>query len=118
METNYLYEDLNNYGGVYNLIFPFFQKPVHKLLEKMPYSKIDEIWLFGSIITNLTGIDSDIDICIVGDIDIEDTKGLWSVDKIPVDLIWCKKNEFYKMVKDVNSVFSDVFNQGVKIYGR
>ena len=86
------WKNINNYEEVYSYIFPYFQKKVHYIVEKLKkFDSVEKIIIFGSILTNNTGIDSDIDICIVGELSIEETSGLWMVENTPVYILRIKE---------------------------
>ena len=54
------WENLYGYEKVYSFIFPFFQDKVHKLVDTAKQNPcIDKLIVFGSILTESTGIDSD-----------------------------------------------------------
>lgn len=114
------YPVVGSYPSVYRRVFPIMQKSLYNIIEKLDKEHVEEVWVFGSSVTEYCGQDSDLDICIVTDIpvDYDYVKGLRLVSEVDVDFVICTKEEVYSKSKNVNSLFYDIIEEGVKIYER
>lgn len=86
--------------------------------------KVEKIILFGSYARGTEKIDSDIDLCILTDIDEKKLHIIRTVRKalsdsisIPVDLLVYKPDEFYERAASLKSIEREIRDEGVSIYG-
>lgn len=113
------WENLYGYEKVYSFIFPFFQNRVHTLVNIAKQNpRIEKLIVFGSILTESTGIDSDIDICLVGNIKDSDTKDMRKIDGTEVDIIICTQEELDSKSCDIHTVYREIIEKGLVVYGR
>ena len=94
----------------------FKQDDLQKVLDVIPDS-VDELWVFGSAVTEYCRPDSDLDVCAVGDmISKEDRKVLAHAPRNAMDLLTVSHEEFAKESSEPGSVFYDVKTKGLLIY--
>ncbi|MBI5399402.1 nucleotidyltransferase domain-containing protein [Candidatus Saganbacteria bacterium] len=84
----------------------------------------DEIYLFGSYVSGKTKEHSDLDVCIIKN-EIADKhqlllkakKSLFNIG-VPIDLLLFNKVNFNKRSNIWGSIQYEIFNKGIKVYGR
>jgi len=92
------------------------KEDVKAVLSVIPDS-VDELWIFGSAITEFCREDSDIDICVIGDnITREDRRVLAHAPRRGMDLLNVTHEEFERERGDKNSIYHAVFNKGLLLY--
>jgi hypothetical protein len=115
---NLLYfKDLHRAGGRIRHVFPLHQRALLDLLAMLPET-VDEVWVFGSTLTLRCGQDSDLDVCLVGDVRLEDTKDLWVLQGVPLGLVLVGKSEFYNHPHAPDSIYHSIQTNGLKIWDR
>lgn len=96
----------------------FKRDDLNKIIAVLPDS-VDELWVFGSSITQYCRPDSDLDICIIGNhITKEDRKTLIHAARHAVDLIDVTHDEFASALADINSIYHEIYSKGLLIYKR
>lgn len=92
------------------------QEEVRKILDMLPDS-VDELWVFGSAVTQYCRPDSDIDVCIVGDcITKNDRRLIAHAPRYGMDLIDVTNEQFESAKHEPDSIFHEVFEKGLLIY--
>jgi len=117
VQVRYIFKDIHHAGGAIRHVFPTHQKAVLDLIERLP-DMVEEMWVFGSSITLQCGQGSDLDICLIGDVDPVDTKGLWVMDHIPIDLVVASHEQFNHNAEIQGSLFQRIKADGLKIWER
>jgi predicted nucleotidyltransferase len=112
----YNFGDVVNAGGVFKYIYPIKQRTVKDILDTIPKS-VERAVLFGSCITLECGIDSDIDICLIGNIKDTDLRSIHYTGS-DVDLIRIKPDVFEEMKNDKYSIAHEVDKYGLEVYRR
>lgn len=115
--TLYHFPDVMKAGGRIRHVYPIHQKALLSLIEKIP-ATVMEIWVFGSVITLKCGQGSDLDVCLVGDLTPEDTKNLWVLEHIPLDLLTVTKEEFESSAQHKGSIYYQIKTSGLKVWER
>ena len=115
--TLYHFPDVTNAGGQIRHIYPIHQKALLSLIQRIPETVV-EIWVFGSAITLKCGQGSDLDVCLVGDVTPEETKELWVLDHIPLDLILVSEDEFSSSSQHLGSIYHRIKSTGLKVWER
>ncbi|MCQ2565305.1 MAG: type II toxin-antitoxin system RelB/DinJ family antitoxin [Clostridia bacterium] len=92
------------------------REDLEKVLEVLPES-IDELWVFGSAITEYCRPDSDLDVCIVGDnISKEDRRTLAHAPRYGMDLLDISHDDFAKESREKGSIYNEIKTKGLLIY--
>lgn len=92
------------------------REDLEKVLSVLPES-IDELWVFGSSVTQFCRPDSDLDVCIIGDnITKDDRKILAHAPRYGMDLLSISNEEFERESSVVGSVFNEIKSKGLLIY--
>ena len=92
------------------------REDLEKVLEVLPES-IDELWVFGSAVTEFCRPDSDLDVCIVGDnITKEDRRTLAHAPRYGMDLLDISHVDFEKESKEKGSIYNEIKTKGLLIY--
>ena len=92
------------------------REDLEKVLEVLPES-IDELWVFGSAITEYCRPDSDLDVCIVGyNISKEDRRTLAHAPRYGMDLLDINHADFEKESKEKGSIYNEIKTKGLLIY--
>lgn len=86
-----------------------------KLLAVVPES-VDEIWVFGSTVTEHCRPQSDLDICVVGNTTMQEESIMYKSTKCAVDIITATPKEFAEWQKTNGSVYKDVVENGLLVY--
>ena len=91
------------------------REDLEKVLEVLPES-IDELWVFGSAITEYCRPDSDLDVCIVGDnISKEDRRTLAHAPRYGMDLLDISHDDFEKESREKGSIYNEIKTKGLLI---
>ncbi len=94
----------------------FKQEDLRKVLDVLPDS-VDELWVFGSAVTQYCRPDSDLDVCVIGDsITKEDRKTLAHAPRYGMDLINTTHPEFDRESLEKGSIFNEIKNKGLLVY--
>ena len=106
--------DKYGYGGAYEYIHPYKQKDV-KTVEKEIKDDVEAIIVFGSSIKDTCRPNSDIDMCIIGNI-----KNINISKNIEVDILSYPSVSILKEVAQNPwySIEKEIWNKGVVIYAR
>lgn len=96
-------------------IHPYRLDDVKAVISKATDS-IDEIWVFGSSVTEFCRPDSDLDICIVGHTSMEEESAIYKSANCAVDIITETPEGFDKAKKINGSVYKEAFEKGIMVY--
>ncbi len=77
---------------------------------------MEEVWVFGSSVSLKCGQGSDLDVCLVGPSDLSDTKGLWVMDHIPLDIVVTSRQAFEENAKVIGSLYDRIKSDGLKVW--
>lgn len=88
---------------------------VKAILSVVPDS-VEELWVFGSTVTEHCRPQSDLDICVVGNTTIEEEAGLYKAAKCAVDIITETPEGFKNQQKMPGSVYKEVVEKGLLVY--
>ena len=96
-------------------IHPYRINDVKAVLSKVTDS-IDEIWVFGSSVTDFCRPDSDLDVCIIGHTSIKEESEIYKSAQCAVDII-TETPEGFETARQINgSVYKEVFDKGILVY--
>lgn len=110
-----VFEDKYNIGGNLKYVHPSKQEAVKDILEVIPES-LEELWIFGSSVSDNCRSVSDIDICLVGNTSHEEEKLIYMTPKCAVDIIRETPEGFLEEQKYKGSIYRQVYDTGVLIY--
>jgi len=79
-------------------------------------ASIDEIWVFGSTVTDFCRPESDLDLCIIGQTTLEEESKIYKSTQCSVDIITESKEGFEKAALIPGSVYNEVKTKGILIY--
>lgn len=96
-------------------ISPYRVEDLKKVLAKVTDS-VEEIWVFGSTVTEYCRPQSDLDICIVGYTSIEEESAMYKAADCAVDIITETPEGFLEAQKVPGSVYKDVVDKGMLVY--
>ena len=96
-------------------ISPYRVEDLKKVLAKVTDS-VEEIWVFGSTVTEYCRPQSDLDICIVGHTSIEEESAMYKAAACAVDIITETPEGFREAQKVPGSVYKDVVDKGMLVY--
>ena len=86
------------------------------VLAVVPES-VDELWVFGSAVTEHCRPDSDLDVCVIGDnITREDRKVMAHAPRRGMDLLNVSHEEFAEESRQNGSIFHEVLTKGIPVY--
>jgi|GEM_PF-2240341 len=85
------------------------------LLAKVPES-VEEIWVFGSTVTEHCRPQSDLDVCIIGHTTTKEESAMYKAPKCAVDIITETPEGFAKQSKINGSIYKEVIEKGVLVY--
>ena len=110
--------DITGKGLPYTYVYPLHQQDLEKILTSLPDS-VEEVWVFGSVITLKARQESDLDLCIIGNLTKEDKYKLYSIKtRMKVDFIFYTWDEFYlNKTKDIQLKI-DITEKGMKVYNK
>ena len=87
-----------------------------RLLKILPGS-VDELWVFGSSVTEWCRPDSDLDVLVIGDsISSEELNRMYRAPGCAVDLLNATKEEFELLRNEEGSVYQEAYTKGLLIY--
>ena len=101
----------NNFEKVSN----FKKEDLQKIIEVLPES-VEELWVFGSAVTPYCRPDSDLDICVIGDISKEDRRTISHAPRRGIDLLDISKKDFEGEKINRGSIFFEIYTKGLLIY--
>lgn len=96
-------------------IHPLRADDVKAVLAKVT-ENVEEIWVFGSSVTEYCRPQSDLDICIIGHTSMKEEAAIYSSAKCAVDIITETPEGFEKEKCKKGSVYKEVFEKGVLVY--
>lgn len=96
-------------------ISPYRVEDLKNVLDKVTDS-VEEIWVFGSTVTEYCRPQSDLDICIVGHTSIEEESAMYKAANCAVDIITETPEGFLEAQKVPGSVYKDVVDKGMLVY--
>lgn len=88
---------------------------VKAILSVVPDS-VEELWVFGSTVTEHCRPQSDLDICLVGNTTMEEESKLYKAAKCAVDIITETPEGFKNQQKVPGSVYKEVVEKGLLVY--
>ena len=113
----YNFGDMVGRGGRLKYVYPPKQRVLCEVLDTLP-DTVEKLYVFGSSITLRCGRDSDVDICLIGNISANELNQI-SYSDSPVDVIYCTQEQFDKYQRDeYDNVYKDVLNTGLLLYDR
>ncbi len=86
-----------------------------KVLGKVTDS-VEEIWVFGSTVTENCRPQSDLDICIIGHTTLEEEAAMYKAADCAVDIITETPEGFKEAQKLPGSVYKEVIEKGMLVY--
>ena len=102
----------------YERVSEYKRGDLDKVLGVLPES-VDELWVFGSSVTEFCRPDSNLDVCIVGDnISKEDRRTLAHAPRYGMDLLDINHDDFERESKEKGSVYNEIKSKGLLIYKR
>ena len=118
-ENKWIFKDIHGYGYPYYHIHPYKQEAVKHLVDNV-YEGIDYVFIFGSSVFAGHFYKSDLDVCLVGEMD---DASLTALDKIKtkdvrfdfVNVSSLEKLE-YAAKNYIGYVYDYIFNEGVCVY--
>ncbi len=116
----YNFPDPYNFGEAYRPVFPPRHKTMKAVLDNIPET-IEAVYVFGSSIRFDTGIDSDLDVLLIGELPNDDyNKICRAVPKgEKLDLLVETKERFLSQLDDEwSSLYRKIYLRGYKIYER
>ena len=96
-------------------ISPYKIDDLKAILSKVTDS-VEEIWVFGSSVTEHCRPQSDLDICIVGNTSITEETAIYKSTKGAVDIITETPEGFAQAINTPGSVYKEVFEKGILVY--
>jgi len=115
IQTKMAFNDNFNIGGNIKYVHPSKQEAIKKILEVIPET-LEELWLFGSAVTEGCKPTSDIDICLVGNTTHDEEKLIYMTPKCAVDIIKETPEGFLEEQSYKGSIYKQVQDTGVLIY--
>ena len=88
---------------------------VKAILSIVPDS-VEELWVFGSTVTEHCRPQSDLDICLVGNTTMEEESKLYKAAKCAVDIITETPEGFKNQQKVPGSIYKEVVEKGLLVY--
>jgi len=96
-------------------ICDFRKNDVRALLSKVTDS-VEEVWVFGSTVTEFCRDDSDLDVCVVGHTSMKEESEMFKAPKCSVDLITETPEGFAVQSKISGSVYKEARDKGLLVY--
>ena len=96
-------------------ISPYRRDDLKAVLSKVT-DNVEEIWVFGSTVTDRCRPDSDLDICVVGHTTIQEESDIFKAAKCSVDIITETPEGFLEASRVPGSVYKDVAEKGLLVY--
>jgi len=85
------------------------------LLSKVTDS-VEEIWVFGSTVTEHCRPQSDLDVCIIGHTSTKEESAMYKAPKCAVDIITETPEGFAKQSEIAGNIYKDVKEKGMLVY--
>lgn len=96
-------------------ISPYRVEDLKKVLSKVTDS-VEEVWVFGSTVTEYCRPQSDLDICVVGHTSIEEESAMYKAADCAVDIITETPEGFLESQKIPGSIYKEVVDKGILVY--
>ena len=96
-------------------VSPYKKDDLQRVLSCVTDS-VDEIWVFGSTVTDFCRPDSDLDICIVGCTSMEEEAAMYNAACGAVDIITQTVEGFAKEKQIPGSIYKEVSEKGLLVY--
>ena len=96
-------------------IHPSKVDDVMAVLSKVT-DNVEEVWVFGSSVTEFCRPQSDLDICIIGHTSIQEESAMYKAANCAVDIITETPEGFEKAKLVKGSVYKEVFEKGLLVY--
>ena len=96
-------------------VSPYRINDVKAILEIVPNS-VEELWVFGSSVTEYCKPESDLDICIIGHTTMTEESKMYKAAKCAVDIITETPEGFKKAREIPGSVYKEVAEKGLLVY--
>lgn len=96
-------------------IHPLKVEDIEKILGQIPES-LEELWVFGSTVTEHCRPQSDIDLCLVGNTTSEEERKLFRAPDSAVDIIKETPEGFLREQRKNGSIYKEVKETGLLIY--
>lgn len=110
-------------GLPFEVKIPFQQKKIHplkvndikKIIEVIPDS-LEELWVFGSTVTEHCRELSDIDLCLIGNTTTDEEKLIFRAPDSAVDIIKETPEGFLREQNVKGSIYKEVKEKGLMVY--
>lgn len=110
-------------GLPFDVKIPLQQKRVHplkvndikKIMQVIPES-LEELWVFGSAVTEQCRAQSDIDLCLVGNTTSDEERKIFRAPDSAVDIIKETPEGFLREQNIKGSIYKEVKDKGLLIY--
>lgn len=96
-------------------ISPYRVEDLKRVLDKVTDS-VEEIWVFGSTVTENCRPQSDLDICVIGHTTLEEESAIYKAADCAVDIITETPEGFIRAQKIPGSVYKEVVEKGLLVY--
>lgn len=96
-------------------ISPYRTEDLKAVLSFIPESA-EEIWVFGSTVTEYCRPQSDLDLCIIGHTTMEEESRMYHAAKCSVDIITETPEGFETARRIKGSVYNEVYEKGLLVY--
>ena len=96
-------------------ISPYRVEDLKRVLTKVTDS-VEEIWVFGSTVTENCRPQSDLDICVIGHTTLEEEAAMYRAADCAVDIITETPEGFIHAQKIPGSVYKEVVEKGLLVY--
>jgi len=96
-------------------VSPFRTEDLKAVLSHVPESA-EEIWVFGSTVTEYCRPQSDLDLCIIGFTSMEEESKMYHAAKCSVDIITETPEGFDAARKIKGGVYNEVYEKGLLVY--
>lgn len=96
-------------------VSPYRINDLKAVLKKVPDS-VEEVWVFGSSVTEYCKPESDLDICIIGHTTMAEETKMYKAAKCAVDIITETPEGFKKSKEIPGSVYKEVADKGLLVY--
>ena len=101
----------------YKHIYPTHQQEVYNILNALRDDvTINQIILFGSIVTLKAGQESDIDLILIRN--TNEYKKYVHNGSIPVDILDITEEDFFNKRRKINTVYNEAYEMGIVIFNR
>ncbi|GHU92352.1 hypothetical protein FACS1894202_14790 [Clostridia bacterium] len=117
----YRFKNVYNSQDVISCIFPLRQLTLLSILNNLPES-VEQLYVFGSALTMDCRIDSDIDICVVGDIPSSDVRTIYGAvprgEKMDLVIYGSLKELEEEAAEEYCTVARSILETGLLVFNR